>query len=133
MRKYHVLDSWRWARMIHTRWTRRDFIRAGTGVAAGAAAGYTLLQPRSLWASPRPTAPSDTVRFAAIGVGIRGCLLLEASLKVPGAECVAVCDLYDSRQISAQKALKKSIPATRDYRAILDRKDIDAVIVAVTD
>ena len=119
--------------MIHTRWTRRDFIRAGTGVAAGAAAGYTLLQPRSLWASPRPVAPSDTVRFAAIGVGIRGCLLLEASLKVPGAECVAVCDLYDSRQISAQKALKKSIPATRDYRAILDRKDIDAVIVAVTD
>ena len=119
--------------MIHTRWTRRDFIRAGTGVAAGAAAGYTLLQPRSLWASPRPVAPSDTVRFAAIGVGIRGCLLLEASLKVPGAECVAVCDLYDSRQISAEKALKKSIPATRDYRAILDRKDIDAVIVAVTD
>jgi len=115
-------------------WTRRDFIRIGSGVAAaGATASYTLLQPKPLWASPRPVAPSDRVRFAAIGVGIRGCLLLEASLQVPGAECVAVCDLYDSRHMSAQQALKKSIPATRDYRAILDRKDIDAVIIAVTD
>ncbi len=120
--------------MTHSSWTRRDFIRAGSGVAvAGAAARSTLLQPRSLWASPRPVAPSDKVRFAAIGVGIRGCLLLDASLQVPGAECVAVCDLYDSRHISAQKALKRSVPITRDYREILDRKDIDAVIVAVTD
>lgn len=120
--------------MKHSKWTRRDFIRAGGGAAAaGTAARFTLLQPRSGWASPRPVAPSDTVRFAAIGVGIRGCLLLESSLQVPGVECVAVCDLYDSRHISAEKALKKSVPATRDYRAILDRKDIDAVIVAVTD
>src|SRR5579863_5387851 len=112
--------------------TRRDFIRAGSGVAAaGAAVNFTLLQPK-LWAS-RPVPPSDRVRFASIGVGVRGCELLHSSLKVPGAECVAVCDLYDSRHLSAQQVLNKTIPATRDYRAILDRKDIDAVIVAVTD
>ena len=92
-----------------------------------------MLQPKSLWASPRPVAPSDTVRFAAIGNGVRGCELLHASLRVPGAECVAVCDLYDSRHLSAQQALNKSVPATRDYRAILDRKDVDAVIIAVPD
>jgi predicted dehydrogenase len=115
-------------------WTRRDFIRAGTGAAAaGAAAGYTLLQPRPLWPARRRVAPSDQVRFAAIGVGIRGCILLNESLSVPGAECVAVSDLYDTRHESAQIALKKSVPATRDYRTLLDRKDIDAVIVAVTD
>jgi predicted dehydrogenase len=113
-------------------WTRRDFIRLGSG-AAGAALNYTVLQPKSLWASPRPVSPSDTVRFAAIGNGVRGCELLHASLRVPGAECVAVCDLYDSRHTSAQQALNKSVPTTRDYKAILDRKDVDAVIIAVTD
>src|SRR3984893_4561143 len=113
-------------------WTRRDFIRLGSG-AAGAALNYTVLQPKSLWASPRPVSPSDTVRFAAIGNGVRGCELLHASLRVPGAECVAVCDLYDSRHTSAHQALNKSVPTTRDYKAILDRKDVDAVIIAVTD
>lgn len=112
--------------------TRRDFIRAGSGAAAaGAAVNFTLLQPK-LWAS-RSVSPSDRVRFASIGVGVRGCELLHSSLKIPGAECVAICDLYDSRHVSAQQVLNKTIPATRDYRTILDRKDIDAVIVAVTD
>ncbi|HUU13945.1 MAG TPA: twin-arginine translocation signal domain-containing protein, partial [Terriglobia bacterium] len=54
--------------------TRRDFIRLGAGAAAvGAAAKVTLLEPRTLWASPRPVPPSDTVRFAVIGAGIRAC------------------------------------------------------------
>jgi predicted dehydrogenase len=115
-------------------WTRRQFIRIGSGaVAAGTAGKFTVLQPRPLWASPRPVAPSDTVRFASIGTGVRGCELLGASLSVPGAECVAVCDLYDSRHTAAQEAVKKNVPATRNYKEILDRKDIDAVFIAVTD
>jgi predicted dehydrogenase len=75
----------------------------------------------------------DRVRFAGIGTGVRGCELLEGTLEVPGVECVAVCDLYDGRHKAAQEALKKDVPATRDYRQILDRKDVDAVIIAVTD
>jgi predicted dehydrogenase len=116
-------------------WTRRDFIRVGTSAAAtGAAAKFTLLQPKPLWASPRPVSPSDTVRFASIGTGVRGCELLSASLRVPGIECVAVCDLYDSRHTAAQETVKNpSVPATRNYKEILDRKDVDAVIIAVTD
>src|SRR5438105_15826498 len=79
-------------------WTRRDFMRIGTGaVATGVAAKFTLLEPKPLWGAARPVPASDTVRFASIGTGVRGCELLEASLRVPGAECVAVCDLYDSR------------------------------------
>jgi len=116
-------------------WTRRQFIRVGTGAAAvGATGKFTLLQPKPLWASPRPVAPSDTVRFASIGTGVRGCELLQASTHVPGIECVAVCDLYDSRHLAAQEAVKNpSVPATRNYREILDRKDVDAVIIAVPD
>ena len=116
-------------------WTRRQFIRIGSGAAAvGATGKFTLLQPKPLWASPRPVAPSDTVRFASIGTGVRGCELLQASTRVPGVECVAVCDLYDSRHTAAQEAVKNpSVPATRNYREILDRKDVDAVIIAVPD
>jgi predicted dehydrogenase len=114
--------------------TRRQFIRIGTGtVAAGAVVNATLLQPTMLAASPRTIAPSDTIRFASIGTGVRGCELLMASRHVPGIECVAVCDLYDSRHISAQEAVGKEVPATRNYKEILDRNDVDAVIIAVTD
>lgn len=115
-------------------WSRRDFIRMGTAAAmTGAAAKFTLLEPKPLWGLGRPVAPSDTIRFASIGTGVRGCELLEASLRVPGIQCVAVCDLYDSRHTAAQEAVKKDVPTTRNYKEILDRKDVDAVIIAVTD
>src|SRR6202521_1288585 len=114
--------------------TRRDFMRIGSGsVAASAAIKCTRLLPAALWCVGRQVAPSDRVRFASIGTGTRGCELLAASLAVPGIECVAVCDLYDSRHEAAQEAVQKQVPATRNYREILDRKDIDAVIVAVPD
>jgi len=120
--------------MKNMSWTRRRFMQIGSGaVAAGAASKFTILEPNRLWALPQGAAPSDTIRFASIGTGVRGCELLTASLRVPGLECVAVCDLYDSRHVAAQEAVKKTVPATRNYKEILDRKDVDAVIIAVTD
>jgi predicted dehydrogenase len=123
--------------------TRRQFIHLGTGAMAATTAATVVLQPRSasaaarpgtLLSGARPVAPSDTIRFASIGTGIRGCEHLEASLSVPGVKCVAVCDLYDSRHTAAQEAVQNpSVPATRDYRTILDRKDVDTVLIAATD
>ena len=114
--------------------TRRDFVRLGAGaVAAGTAAKrVTMLEPQTLWASTAP-APSDTVRFGIIGTGTEGCDLLRATRAVPGIECVAAADLYDTRHDSAKEVLGKNIDTTRVYRRILDRKDIDAVIVATPD
>jgi predicted dehydrogenase len=100
-------------------------------VAAGAAK-VTLLEPLRLEAAAA-IPPSDTVRFASIGTGVRGCELLHASLLVPGVECVEVCDLYDSRHLAGREAVKKEVPATRNYKEILDRKDVDAVVVAIPD
>lgn len=117
--------------MAERSWTRRQFMQIGT--AAAAAAKFTLLEPKVMWGAGRPVAPSDRIRFASIGTGVRGCELLEATLKVPGIECVAVCDLYDSRHTAAQEAVQKNVPTTRNYKEILDRKDVDAVIIAVTD
>ena len=114
--------------------TRRKFIHLGTGAVAATTVAKNILRPSVLSAAPRPVAPSDTIRFASIGTGIRGCEHLEASLSVPGIECVAVCDLYDSRHVAAAEAVKNpNVAVTRDYRTILDRKDIDSVLIATMD
>jgi predicted dehydrogenase len=114
--------------------TRRKFIHLGTGAIAATTVAKNVLQPRVLAAAPRPVAPSHTVRFASIGTGVRGCELLEASTHVPGIKCVAVCDLYDSRHTAAREAVDDpSVDAMREYRRVLERKDIDAVIIATMD
>ena len=114
---------------------RREFIRAGMGAAAaGVAAKVTVLEPLRVWGGARAFPPSDTVRFAIVGTGVEGCSLLTASLAVPGIECVAAADLYDSRHLAAQEALKgKEIETTREFRRLLERKDIDAIICATPD
>src|SRR5208337_3717876 len=86
--------------------SRRQFMQIGTGALAATTVAKNILQPHLLSAAPRPVAPSDRVRFASIGTGIRGCEHLEASLLVSGIECVAVCDLYDSRHTAAREAVK---------------------------
>jgi predicted dehydrogenase len=112
--------------------SRRNFMRISAGLVAAGAAKVTLLEPLRLEAAAA-IPPSDTVRFASIGTGVRGCELLHASLLVPGLECVEVCDLYDSRHLAGREAVKKEVPATRNYKEILDRKDVDAVVVAIPD
>ena len=117
--------------MEHHQMNRREFI-AGSA-ALGAASKVTLLSPRSLEAAPRAVPPSDRVRFASIGTGVEGCTIMLAALRCPGTEVVAACDLYDGRLIAAQEYAKKQIFTTKDYRAILDRNDVDAVLVATPD
>jgi len=109
-------------------------MRVGAGaLAAGAAAKVTVLDAATVLAAGSPAAGGDVIRFASIGTGVRGCNLLEASLRVPGIECVGVCDLWDGRLTAGQETIKKQVFTTRNYKEILDRKDVDAVIVAVTD
>lgn len=115
-------------------WTRRNFIRLGTGACVAGAASRALLKPTLLFAADQQnSSPGRPLKFASIGTGVRGCQLLEASLLAPGVECVAVADLYDGRHIAARESLKKDVPATRDYKEILARPDVDAVIVATMD
>src|SRR5499425_2164754 len=85
--------------------SRRQFMQIGSGALVATGVAKSVLQPRTLHASTRPVAPSDTVRFASVGTGIRGCEHLEASLRVPGVQCVGVCDLYDSRHTAAREAV----------------------------
>jgi predicted dehydrogenase len=118
---------------MNMRITRRDFVRLGAGaVAAGAAVKATVLEPPALAAQGTGTA-GRKIRFVSIGTGIRGCDLLRSARQVPTGECVGTADLYTMHQKAGQEAYGADIPTTRDYRALLDRKDVDAVIVAVAD
>lgn len=113
---------------------RRTFLKVGTqSVLAGAAAKITVLNPELLSAISQPGSADSTVRFALIGAGVRGSQLLQTSLSLPNVECVAVSDLYDDRLKATQEYAGKSLFATRNFHDVLGRKDVDAVIVAVTD
>ena len=112
--------------------TRRDFVRLGAGaVAAGAVVKSTLLDPPTL--SAQSPSGGRKIRFASIGTGIRGCDLLRSARTLSGGECVGIADLYTMHQKAGQEAYGADVPVTKDYRSFLDRKDIDAVIVAVAD
>src|SRR5262249_22923772 len=98
---------------------RRDFMkRAAWGTAA------LLAQP-----TQRASGANDRIRVGMIGVGGRGQELLKQVVAVPNVQLVAVADIYSRRRDEAQQ-LAQGIKTFDDHRALLDRKDIDAVIVA---
>jgi predicted dehydrogenase len=114
--------------------TRRDFVRLSAGaVAAGAAINSTILEPTLLPAQSPAIDSGRKIRFISIGTGIRGCDLLRSARQVPNGVLVGTADLYDMHRKAGLEAYGADVPATRDYRTLLDRKDVDAVVVAVAD
>ena len=111
--------------------TRRSFVRMGAGAAAYA--GISILDPLPLFGAAQGISSGNPIHFASIGTGVRGCQLIQSSLSIAGITCVGVSDLYDGRLTAAREYLKSDVPISKDYRSILDRKDVDAVIVAVPD
>jgi predicted dehydrogenase len=81
----------------------------------------------------KPASANDTIRVALIGTGIQGHGDLGNALKIPGVELAAACDLYTGRLERMKEIHGKDLFTTRDYREILERKDIDAVIIATSD
>lgn len=115
--------------------SRRSFLRAVASASALPAIAQadepTVLQPRE--APPAPTGPNDRVRIATIGMGIIGFIDTETALKVPGVEFVAAADVYEGRRARAREVYGKDLAVTADYREILDRDDVDAVLICVPD
>jgi predicted dehydrogenase len=77
-------------------------------------------------------APGDEVRLGFIGAGIRGTQLMSSFRVVPGVKMVAAADLYDGCLTRAGET-DPGIAVGKDYRALLDRKDVDAVVIATPD
>jgi predicted dehydrogenase len=118
------------------RGSRRNFLK-GTGalaaLAAGASASPAFADKVKVLSPDLPGTSGRKIRFVSIGTGIRGCDLLRGAAKVPNGECVGTADLYTMHQKAGVEAYGKDLPTVRDYRSLLDRKDVDAVIVAVAD
>jgi len=77
--------------------------------------------------------PNDKIRLGVIGYGVQGHFDLATALKVPGVELAGICDLYTGRLDNAKEKFGNDLYTTRNYKDLLDRKDIDAVIIATTD
>jgi len=95
---------------------RRLFMMAGGGLAALKAA------------------PSDQISLGVIGSGGRGTLVMTVFQKDPGLRVGAICDVYEpnleNALTTAGKAQKDAPKAYRNYRQLLDDKDITAVLIA---
>ncbi|MCM3902643.1 MAG: Gfo/Idh/MocA family oxidoreductase [Pyrinomonadaceae bacterium] len=133
--------------------SRRNFIKLATAttLVAGASRdvlssiGTHLIEPRAQQAQTE--SPNARIQIAAIGVGGQGTSDINAALRRTGpstdqatpsplgtgVEVVAVADLYDGRLTRAQELWGKQLFTTRDYRELLARPDVDAVIVATSD
>jgi predicted dehydrogenase len=129
---------------MSSRWSRRNFTTAALAGAAAAASTGTRGRGGAIGAN-------DRVRIASIGVGWRGMQNLHAFLAHKDAQLVALCDVYEPylfghldkihphfKQLTYRlpaklPELESPVERHKDFRRILDKKDVDAVIISTPD
>ena len=114
--------------------SRRRFLRT-----AAAAAAAPLILPATARGA------NDRITMGAIGVGGRGTADMRGFLGNPGVQVVAVCDVWEARRLRAKKRVEahyaqrqgkdkyKGCDAYNDFREVIGRDDIDAVLIAPQD
>jgi predicted dehydrogenase len=116
---------------------RRDFLKTGSAVAAGGIMARTgSEQALAAFAAEPPAAPrspNDNIQLALIGAGGQGQGDTRVALQVPGVKLVAAADCYDGRLTHCHEVWGDQIFTTRDYREVLARSDVDAVLIATPD
>lgn len=114
---------------MSNRIARRDFVKTGLAAAGTTAALRYNVTGKVLGAN-------DRINIAMLGVGGRGTSVMREAMQVGSttrpAQVVAVCDVYRKR-VNAAREISKAEFSTLDYREVLTRKDIDAVIIATPD
>jgi predicted dehydrogenase len=100
-----------------------------------------MINRRSFLVSPGLTAAlagsamgaNDRVRVGVIGVGVRGSYMAPVFASNPDCEVVSICDVFAPAREKTNSALPAPVEAVVDYRRILERKDVDAVLIATPD
>jgi predicted dehydrogenase len=117
--------------------SRRTFLK---NAAAGAAGGVLLGSPihaSQAASQDRVAGANRRIRVALIGCGGQGSGVLRNAVRL-GAQCVALCDVDDEQAAKTAESIKKNFDqapelTTRDFRRVLERQDVDAVIVGTPD
>jgi predicted dehydrogenase len=106
--------------------TRRTFAKAST---AALATGARLANAQT---NPAQTS-HERIRLAFIGVGGRGQKLIRAFQRHEDAEIVALCDVDQRSLAEAKRASTEQLDTYSDFRRVIDRSDVDAVVIATPD
>ncbi len=113
--------------------SRRDFLGKSAAVAGAVTMAAAAVHTKPAKAEEKKYSANDRIRGGMIGIGIHGMSPGERALNVNGVEVVAACDLYDGHFVRAKEVINPQIATTKDYRELLARKDIDAVIISTPD
>ncbi len=116
--------------------TRRDMLQSS--MAAGAAAAIPWFVPAAARGAEKRAAPSDRITLGVIGIGPRATYDLGGMLKQPDCQCVAICDVQAKRRDAGKRLVdehygNKDCKLYRDFRELLARPDIDAVLIGTGD
>lgn len=116
--------------------TRRQFIR--TAAASTAAFSVPCIIPACATGRGAIKAPSERITLGVIGMGPRCRYVLPQMLEQPDVQCIAMADVQASRRDAAKEFVDKHYGNSdcvlyRDFRELLERKDIDAVLIATGD
>lgn len=109
--------------------TRRAFLASNLIAAAGLPAAATLLRGDE----PKKEPPSERVRLGFIGLGGMGSGTLGGMLGQPDVEVRAVCDVYEPHAGRAKEMTKGKAEVYGDFRRLLERTDLDGVVVSTPD
>src|ERR1700681_2570633 len=112
---------------------RRRFLK--TALSAGAAVMAPQIIPSSALGRDGAVAPSERITVGGIGIGNRGTYDLGCFLEQKDVQFVAVCDIKAARRTAIKKMVdakygNQNCGMHRDFRELLDRNDIDAVLIA---
>ena len=118
--------------------SRRKFLNslAAGALAGGATPKFLSTRERNhihTLARQKYQSANDQIQLAVIGAGGMGMADVETALSIPGVRLVAVADCFDGRLATARENYGQDLFATRDYREVLARDDVDAVICATPD
>src|SRR5687768_3935079 len=113
---------------------RRKFLASAVTAAAAAVAAPTII-PSSALGRDGAVAPSERITVGGIGIGNRGTYDLGCFLEEKDVQFAAVCDVKDARRVAVKKRVDEQYGYAgcdmyRDFRELLDRNDIDALLIA---
>jgi predicted dehydrogenase len=105
--------------------TRREFLKSAAALAAAStlpgAGAPAVLSAQSL---------GNPVRYGVIGTGTEGCTLLRFLTTIPEGRCIATCDIYPPNLKKGVETIGTNPDTYEDYRKMLERKDLEAVLIA---